>query len=128
MIDSKQFIQEHESIIFEALNDYKRWFDDGNDKDKDIEKLETINNAIADLQQALTTEAEYFSVNSISKDDLKSIFEDKNVGHKEIMEQIDNLTEDDLKEIASKTADGICDSGSYSMALENAFEVWSDKK
>jgi hypothetical protein len=122
MIDSRNFIKEHEGIILEALNDYKKWFNDFPNK-SDNKKIDEIDRTIGDLQEALNIEAEFIPVCHISKDDLKQVLRKDKKG----FAKIDKLTEDDLVWIADKMNDSLCYSDSYSMALESAFECWNGK-
>lgn len=42
---------EIKSIIIEALEDYKRWFDDIEKSEGDVEKIELINKAIEEMNK-----------------------------------------------------------------------------
>ena len=44
-------IKDYEGIIIEALEDYKRWFNDIEKSDGDIEKIKEIDEAIEEIQK-----------------------------------------------------------------------------
>jgi hypothetical protein len=94
-------ILKHKEIVIEALRDYKKWFEDCPDKQLEIDlALESIN------QEPVTnsTGRTFFSITALSKDDVIEAFD----GDVKIKELIHDLSDDDMKYLASKLADDYC--------------------
>jgi hypothetical protein len=85
-------ILKHKEIVIEALRDYKKWFEDSPDKQLEIDlALESINQ-------------EPVSITALSKDDVIEAFD----GEVRIKELVHDLSDDDMKYLASKLADDYC--------------------
>lgn len=54
MTSQSDFFRENESILLEALEDYKRWFDDVEQSDSDKEKVKEIDRAINVINEKIT--------------------------------------------------------------------------
>ena len=86
---------EHTEIIMEALQDYRKLFDD------EPVKLQEINMAINSLNQ----NQEFFPITSVCKDDILHIFRDD----VQAQEEIKKMDDGDMDTLASKLADDYCD-------------------
>lgn len=114
-MDTKQFIQKHEGTLFEALADYKKWFE-GGEEHKD--RLKTINETITDLDEALKDSYESYPVMFLCKDDLLAEFRDD----EKAQMIIKNLTDEQMKELMSKINDSLCSSNDIWLHLKINFE------
>ncbi len=90
-MDTKQ----HEEIIMEALQDYRKWFDD------EPCKLQEIDMAI----NSLNYNKEFFPITAVCKDDLFHIFGDDS----DAKESIKKMDAGDMEALASKLADDYCE-------------------
>ena len=88
-------MKQHEEIILEALQDYRKWFDD------EPGKLQEIDLAINSLDQNM----EFYQITSVCKDDLIQAFVD-DAQAKKVIKKMD---EGDMQTLASKMADDYCD-------------------
>ncbi len=91
----------HKEIVIEALCDYKKWFEDCPDKQLEIDlAMESIN------QEPVTNSAgqTFFSITALSKGDIIEAFD----GNIKVNELVQDLTDDDMKYLASKMADDYC--------------------
>ena len=85
----------HEPIIVEALQDYRKRFED------DPDKQQVIDLAINSIDQ----DREFFPITSVCKDDIFHVFGDDN----EAKEAITKMDDGDMETLASKLADDYCD-------------------
>lgn len=85
----------HEQIIVEALQDYRKRFEDDPDRQQVIDLA--INSLIQDR--------EFFPITSVCKDDIFHAFGDD----KEAKKAIEKMDEGDMETLASKLADDYCD-------------------
>jgi hypothetical protein len=91
----------HKEILIEALRDYKKWFEDCPDKQLEIDlALESINQEPVSNSASQT----FFSITALSKGDIIETFD----GDVQINELVKNLSDDDMKYLASKMADDYC--------------------
>ncbi len=100
--------KQHEEIIMEALQDYRKWFDD------EPCKLQEIEMAINSLNQNM----EFYPITSVCKDDLIQTFVDDS----DAQEAIKEMDEGDMQTLASKMADDYCDQ-LYWDSLKVIFEL-----
>ena len=84
----------HDEIIMEALQDYRKWFDD------EPCKLQEIDMAI----NFLNHNKEFFPITAVCKDDLFHIFGDDSAAQ----EVIKKMDAGDMEALASKLADDYC--------------------
>jgi len=89
----------HEPII-QALMDYRKWFEDKDDK----EKLQNIDCAIASLNRE-NINFDCFPITYISKDDIIHAFPNNS----EVKTIVNKLDDADMKHLASKLADDYCE-------------------
>ena len=87
--------KEHEEIILEALQNYRKWFDDEPTKQQEIDL------AINSLNQ----DTEFYPITSVCKDDIFHAFGDD----AQAQEAIKKMDEGDMVTLASKMADDYCD-------------------
>ena len=87
--------KQHEEIIMEALQNYRKWFDDEPDKRQEIDMA--IN--------SLTQNSEFYPITSVCKDDIFHVFGDDN----EAKEAIGKMDDGDMETLASKLADDYCE-------------------
>ena len=87
--------RQHEEIILEALQDYRKWFEDEPDK------LQEIDLAMNSLNQ----NTEFYPITSVCKDDIFHVFGDDN----EAKEAIRKMDDGDMETLASKLANDYCD-------------------
>jgi len=92
--------QSNYNIIVEALQDYKKWFED---KD-DTQKIQDINGALGSLSRNIIY-LDHFPVTYISKDDIIHAFSN----NPEIKEIVNNLDDADMKHLASKLGGDYCE-------------------
>jgi hypothetical protein len=92
--------QSNYNIIVEALQDYKKWFED---KD-DTQKIQDINGALGSLSRNIIY-LDHFPVTYISKDDIIHTFSNNS----EVKTIVDRLDDADMKHLASKLADDYCE-------------------
>ena len=85
----------HEPIIVEALQDYRKRFENEPDKQQAIDLA--INSLIQDR--------EFFSITSVCKDDIFHAFGDD----KAIKKAIEKMDDGDMETLASKLADDYCE-------------------
>ena len=85
----------HEPIIVEALQDYRKRFEDEPDKQQVIDLA--INSLIQDR--------EFFPITSVCKDDIFHAFDDD----KAIKKAIEKMDDGDMETLASKLADDYCE-------------------
>ena len=85
----------HAEIIVEALQDYRRWFED------EPGKQQVIDLAINSFNQ----NREFFPITSVCKDDIFHIFGDDSKAKK----AINKMDAGDMETLASKLADDYCD-------------------
>jgi hypothetical protein len=88
-------IRQHEEIIMEALQDYRKRFEDEPDKQQEIDL------AINSLNQ----NKEFFPITFVCKDDIRHAFGDDAQAQKIIIKMDDG----DMETLASKLADDYCD-------------------
>jgi hypothetical protein len=94
-------LTKHKEIVIEALRDYKKWFEDCPDKQLEIDlALESINKEPVSTSAGRT----FFSITALSKGDIIEAF-DADVRIKEL---VHDLSDDDMKYLASKLADDYC--------------------
>ena len=105
--------KQHEEIILEALQDYRKWFDD------DPVKQQEIDLAINSLNQ----DTEFYPITSVCKDDIFHIFEDD----VQAQEAIKKMDDEDLKHLATKLGDDYCEQ-LYWESLSAIFELTFMKK
>ena len=86
--------QSNYNIIVEALQDYKKWFED------ESEKLKEIDSVLTSLKHK-----EFFPVTFISKDDVLNAFN----GNPEVKTIVKRLDDADMKHLASKLGDDYCE-------------------
>lgn len=86
---------DHMDIIMEALQDYRKWFED------EADKLHEIDMAINSLNQ----NREFFSITSVCRDDIIHAFENNAPAKKAVK----NMDDDDMKHLASKMGDDYCE-------------------
>ena len=92
--------QSNYNIIVEALQDYKKWFED---KD-DMQKIQDINGALGSLSRN-SIYLDHFPVTYISKDDIIHAFPNNS----EVKTIVDNLDDADMKHLASKLGGDYCE-------------------
>ena len=94
-------LTKHKEIVIEALRDYKKWFEDCPDKQLEIDlALESINQEPVSNSASRT----FFSITALSKGDIIEAFD----GDLKINKLVKNLSDDDMKYLASKMADDYC--------------------
>ena len=94
-------LTKHKEIVIESLRDYKKWFEDCPDKQLEIDlALESINQGTVSTSTGRT----FFSITAFSKDDLIEAFD----GDVRIKELVRDLSDDEMKYLASKMADDYC--------------------
>lgn len=94
---------EHKGIVIEALEDYRRWFDD-EPSDEDKEKCRQIDSAIEHIHNSkpgLLDDA-FFEITALSREDIKG---ELNLTD----EQAERISDDIMREIASKMASDYCE-------------------
>ena len=103
-------IGQHNEIILEALQDYRKWFENEPDKQQ------VIDLAINSFNQ----NREFFPITSVCKDDIFHIFSDDN----EAKKAIEKMDDGDMETLASKLANDYCDQlywDSLKVIVEMAF-------
>ena len=86
--------QSNYNIIVEALQDYKKWFEN------ESEKLKEIDSVLTSLK-----DQEFFPVTFISKDDIIHAFSNNS----EVKTIVKRLDDADMKHLASKLGDDYCE-------------------
>jgi len=86
---------EHMEIIMEALQDYRKWFEDEPDK------LQEIDMVINSFNQ----DREFFPITSVCRDDIIHAFENDARAKKAVK----NMDDDDMKHLASEMGDDYCE-------------------
>ena len=94
---------DHNEIILEALDDYRRWFtDDPSNEDK--EKIRQINAAIVYIKNSKPgiLDDEFFEITAVSRSDIK---EEMNLTD----EQVEKIDDEMMRRIARKLAEDYCE-------------------
>ena len=100
--------QANENIITEALQDYRRWFDED-----EPEKLKEIDTALTSFN-----DQEFFPITSVCKDDIIHAF-NNDADIKKIVEKLDDS---DMETLASKLGSDYCEQ-LYWDSLKIIFEL-----
>lgn len=132
MVNLREFIIEREGIIREALEDYKRWW---NEEEANPDKVQEINNTLEELRQALDDANEFYPITHLSKEDLKyNLLSDYNSDSeldeedKQMLNKIDNLTEEQMIAIADNMSEIFNNCDDYSLALKEAYRYRIEEK
>ena len=89
-------------IILEALQDYKKWFEDDPANQQDIDSV--INFLNSKHSSDSNEDSGFFPIKSVSKEDIIQVFD----GETKVRKVVMNLEDHDMKFLASKLADDYC--------------------